>query len=219
MKRFLLIAAGATSLCIVLVLVAALGFRSTLAEWALKRVLEQQGHKTELTVSAFTGNQVIITGIRSDAASVERLTVDYRPSDLLSGRLEGIDVLLIPEQEYEVMREALADERREEAIHAVALRNAANRQTLAAGLVRLGVPFAVGFSFVMTLQYVFTFRRLFHQILEAQQSRGLVTPRANPIRAVRTYVPVIVPLLIAALRSVDSLTLALMSRGFGSGTR
>ncbi|MEJ2015019.1 MAG: hypothetical protein P8X61_05230 [Limibacillus sp.] len=92
MKRFLLIAAGATSLCIVLVLVAALGFRSTLAEWALKRVLEQQGHKTELTVSAFTGNQVIITGIRSDAASVERLTVDYRPSDLLSGRLEGIDV-------------------------------------------------------------------------------------------------------------------------------
>ena len=92
MKRFLLIAAGATSLSIVLVLVAALGFRSALAEWALKRALDQQGYKTELTVSAFTGNQVIITGIRSDAASVESLTVDYRLSDLLSGRLEGIDV-------------------------------------------------------------------------------------------------------------------------------
>lgn len=90
---------------------------------------------------------------------------------------------------------------------------------LAAGLARMGVPFAVGLSFVMTLQYVFTFRRMFHQILEAQQSRGLIVPRANPIRAVRTYVPVIVPLLIAALQSVDSLTLALLSRGFGAGGR
>jgi len=90
---------------------------------------------------------------------------------------------------------------------------------LAAGLARMGVPFVVGFSFVMTLQYVFTFRRMFHQILEAQQSRGLILARANPIRAVRTYVPVIVPLLIAALRSVDGLTLALLSRGFGAGGR
>lgn len=90
---------------------------------------------------------------------------------------------------------------------------------LSAGLARMGVPFAIGLSFVMTLQYVFTFRRTFHQILEAQQSRGLILTRANPIRAVRTYVPVIVPLLISALRSVDSLTLALLSRGFGAGTR
>jgi energy-coupling factor transport system permease protein len=89
---------------------------------------------------------------------------------------------------------------------------------LAAGLARMGVPFAIGLSFVMTLQYVFTFRRMFHQILEAQQSRGLIIGRANPIRVVRAYVPVIVPLLIAALRSVDSLTLALLSRGFGAGT-
>jgi energy-coupling factor transport system permease protein len=90
---------------------------------------------------------------------------------------------------------------------------------LAAGLTRMGVPFVIGFSFVMTLQYVFTFRRTSRQILEAQQSRGLILARGNPIRAARTYVPVIVPLLIAALRSVDSLTLALLSRGFGSGTR
>jgi hypothetical protein len=35
--------------------------------------------------------------------------------------------VLVPEQEYEVMRGALEDERREEAIHALALRNAADR--------------------------------------------------------------------------------------------
>ena len=38
-----------------------------------------------------------------------------------------IAYVLVPENEYEMMRELLEDERREEAIHAVALRNAAER--------------------------------------------------------------------------------------------
>lgn len=88
-----------------------------------------------------------------------------------------------------------------------------------AGLNRLGVPFTVGFPVVMALQYVATFRQMFGQIVEAQQSRGLLLAQRNPIRAARTYVPVLVPLLISALRSADSLALALASRGFGSGRR
>jgi energy-coupling factor transport system permease protein len=87
------------------------------------------------------------------------------------------------------------------------------------GLTRLGVPFEIGFPVVMALQYVITFRRLFYEILEAQQSRGLVMPRGNPIRTARAYVPVLVPLIISALRSVDTLTVALQSRGFGAGLR
>jgi energy-coupling factor transport system permease protein len=90
---------------------------------------------------------------------------------------------------------------------------------LVAGLTRLRVPFSLGLGFVMALQYVMTFQQRFRQILEAQQSRGLTLARANPIRAARTYVPVIVPLIISALRSVDSLALALQSRGFGSHGR
>jgi energy-coupling factor transport system permease protein len=84
-----------------------------------------------------------------------------------------------------------------------------------AGLVRLGVPFAVGFPVIMALQYVVTFRRQFTHILEAQQSRGLAFSRGNPFQVARAYIPVLVPLIITALRSVDSLTLALESRGFG----
>jgi hypothetical protein len=38
-----------------------------------------------------------------------------------------ISYVLVPEVEYEAMRELLEDERREQAIHAVALRNAAGR--------------------------------------------------------------------------------------------
>ncbi len=90
---------------------------------------------------------------------------------------------------------------------------------MVAGLTRLGVPFELGFPAVMALQYVTTFQRIFYQILEAQQSRGLTLSRGNPIKAARAYVPVIVPLIIVALRSVDTLTLALQSRGFGAGRR
>jgi energy-coupling factor transport system permease protein len=86
-----------------------------------------------------------------------------------------------------------------------------------AGLVRLGVPFTRSFPFVMTLQYVVTFRRQFQYILEAQQSRGLTFSRGNPFQVARAYIPVLVPLIISALRSVDSLALALQSRGFAAG--
>jgi energy-coupling factor transport system permease protein len=86
-----------------------------------------------------------------------------------------------------------------------------------AGLTRLGLPFELGFPAIMALQYVVTFRRTFTQILEAQESRGLTLPRGNPLRVARAYVPVLVPLIITALRSVDNLALALQSRGFGAG--
>ena len=86
-----------------------------------------------------------------------------------------------------------------------------------ASLRRLGVPFELSFPVIMVLQYVVTFRRQFYLILEAQQSRGLTFSRGNPIRMARAYIPVLVPLIITALRSADSLALALQSRGFGAG--
>jgi energy-coupling factor transport system permease protein len=86
---------------------------------------------------------------------------------------------------------------------------------LVAGLTRLGLPFELGFPAVMALQQTINFRRLYAQILEAQQSRGLILTHKNPLKAARTYIPVIVPLLINALRQVDDLSLALQSRGFG----
>jgi energy-coupling factor transporter transmembrane protein EcfT len=86
-----------------------------------------------------------------------------------------------------------------------------------AGLKRLGIPFTVGFPVVMVLQHVVTFHRQFQRILEAQQSRGLTFSRWNPYQVARAYIPVLVPLLITALRSVDTLALSLQSRGFEPG--
>lgn len=84
-----------------------------------------------------------------------------------------------------------------------------------AGFARLGLPFEWGFAAVMAMQYVVTFKSSYLQILDAQQSRGLTWPRRNPIRAVRAFFPILVPLIISALRSADNLSVALQSRGFG----
>ncbi|MBN1936177.1 MAG: energy-coupling factor transporter transmembrane protein EcfT [Anaerolineae bacterium] len=83
-------------------------------------------------------------------------------------------------------------------------------------LTRLGIPFALSFPAVMAVQQIIAFKAMFAQILEAQQSRGLVIGRRNPVQAARAYIPVIVPLLINALRQADDLALALQMRGFGA---
>jgi energy-coupling factor transport system permease protein len=85
-----------------------------------------------------------------------------------------------------------------------------------AALTRLGVPFSLAFPVIVILEYVGTFRNQFEHILEAQQSRGLTFPRRNPVGVARAYIPVLAPLLITALRTADTLTLALLSRGFGA---
>jgi len=87
------------------------------------------------------------------------------------------------------------------------------------GLTQLGLPFELSFPIIMALEYVATFRRQFRSILEAQQSRGLVFARRNPVQVARAYVPVLIPLIISALRTSDNLALALQTRGFGVGSR
>lgn len=87
------------------------------------------------------------------------------------------------------------------------------------GLVRLGVPFPAALMVTMALQYVATFAGTFREVLDAQQSRGLVIPRHNPLKALRAYLPVAVPVIVIALRTADQLALALQARGFGGTTR
>ena len=53
-------------------------------------------------------------------------TQEDRPPRVIDPRT-NIAYILVPEVDYEAIRELLEDERRQQAIHAVALRNAASR--------------------------------------------------------------------------------------------
>ena len=82
------------------------------------------------------------------------------------------------------------------------------------GLTRLGLSHAVSLTLAIAMQFVPTFGRIFEEILDAQRSRGLVIPRLNPFGAARAYLPVLIPLLITALRTADHLSMALSARGY-----
>jgi energy-coupling factor transporter transmembrane protein EcfT len=90
---------------------------------------------------------------------------------------------------------------------------------LVAGLTRLGLPHGASLTLAIAMQFVPTFGRIFGEIMEAQQSRGLIIPRLNPLKAARAYLPVLVPLLITALRTADNLSMALSARGYGAGEK
>jgi energy-coupling factor transport system permease protein len=54
-------------------------------------------------------------------------------------------------------------------------------------------------------------------VLQAQRCRGLELARGGLVRRLRRFVPILVPVLIGALRRADRMAMALELRGFNSG--
>jgi energy-coupling factor transport system permease protein len=91
-----------------------------------------------------------------------------------------------------------------------------DQMTLVRGLVALGVPFDWGLTLAIALRYVPAFFGTFQMIADAQQSRGLELNRGNWVRRLRAYLPILVAMIITALRAMDHLSRALEARAFGA---
>jgi energy-coupling factor transport system permease protein len=90
---------------------------------------------------------------------------------------------------------------------------------LVQGLVKLGLPYPGGLTAALALRYLPTTYGLFVSIGEAQQARGWIVGQGGFVRRARSYVPILVATIIAALRLSDSLALALAARGLGYPAR
>jgi energy-coupling factor transport system permease protein len=84
---------------------------------------------------------------------------------------------------------------------------------LVQGLVKLGLPYPWGLTVGLAIRYLPTTYNLFTTISEAQQARGWIVGQGSFVKRVRSYAPVLVATLIAALRLSDNLGLALAARG------
>jgi len=88
------------------------------------------------------------------------------------------------------------------------------------GLVRAHVPYKLVFIFSSTLRF---FPLLFEEIqtiIEAQRLRGLAVERMGPVKRVRVYGKVAVPLILGAMVKSQQLEVALQSKAFtGSSER
>ncbi len=87
-------------------------------------------------------------------------------------------------------------------------------------LVRAGAPYKIAFVFSSALRF---FPLLFGEIqtiIVAQRLRGLPLEKMGPVRKVRVYARIAVPLILGALVKAQALDIALQSRAFsGSADR
>lgn len=90
-------------------------------------------------------------------------------------------------------------------------------EEVAYALGRVGVPYKVGFTLMLAFRLVPVFFDAALSVVQAQRCRGLPFDRGGPLTRLRRFVPVIVPVLVGALRRADRMAMALELRGFNSG--
>jgi len=82
------------------------------------------------------------------------------------------------------------------------------------GMVRAKIPYKIAFIFSATLRFFPLLIEEFTSIIEAQRLRGLAMESMGPVRRVRVYAKVAVPLILGALVKSQQLEVVLQSKAF-----
>lgn len=90
---------------------------------------------------------------------------------------------------------------------------------LGLALEQMKVPYALTFTFTTAIRLVPTMAVDAQTVVDAQKSRGLELEKGNILKRVRNYVPILIPLIVSAIRRSMELAEALESRGFGASKR
>ncbi len=93
------------------------------------------------------------------------------------------------------------------------------QRELIQGFVKLGLPYEFGLTISIGLRYIPTLYILTRNIMDAQRSRGWEMEKGNIIVRIRKMSAVMIPLLVASLKTAHELSIALESRAFGAGKR
>ncbi len=90
-----------------------------------------------------------------------------------------------------------------------------DQAALVRGFVALGLPYEWGLTLALALRYLPLFAAWFEQVRDAQQARGLDLEQGGFRRRLLAYRPVLIAMLISALRSSEHLGWALEARALG----
>ena len=84
---------------------------------------------------------------------------------------------------------------------------------------RLKFPYQYALMFITALRFIPTLFVEIENIFQAQQARAFELTTRNPLKRVKAYFPLVVPLVLIALRKAEQLALAMETRGYGMGKR
>ena len=82
--------------------------------------------------------------------------------------------------------------------------------------VKLGLPYEAGLVLALSLRYIPMFYSTFESISSAQQARALELREGSIVQRLRNYMPILVAMMISALRTSEKLGRALESRALGA---
>jgi energy-coupling factor transport system permease protein len=87
---------------------------------------------------------------------------------------------------------------------------------LGLALDQIHVPYSISFTFTTAVRLVPTMAVDAQTVVDAQRSRGLELDKGNFLKRIRNYIPILIPLIISAIRRSVELAEALESRAFGA---
>lgn len=83
----------------------------------------------------------------------------------------------------------------------------------------LRLPYSYVFMFLTALQFIPTYISEMQRIMKAQMARGYESDTKNVLKKIRIIVPLAVPLLVSAVRRVQTRAISMEIRGFGRSSR
>jgi len=86
--------------------------------------------------------------------------------------------------------------------------------TMIVGMVKARIPYKIAFVFSSTLRFFPLLFARTQAIIEAQRLRGLAFETMGPVKRLRVYARIVVPLILGALNESQMLDVVLQSRAF-----
>jgi len=90
---------------------------------------------------------------------------------------------------------------------------------LSLALEKSRVPYEFTFAFTTAVRFVPVLAEEAQTIMDAQKARGLELERGNFMKRIRNYIPVLIPLIVSAIRRSLELAEAMESRGWGASKK
>jgi len=90
---------------------------------------------------------------------------------------------------------------------------------LGLALEQTHVPYELVFAFTTAVRFVPVLAEEAQTIMDAQKARGLELERGNFIKRIRNYIPILIPLIVSAIRRSLELAEAMESRAWGASKK
>jgi len=90
---------------------------------------------------------------------------------------------------------------------------------LSLALEQSRVPYEFTFAFTTAVRFVPVLAEEAQTIMDAQKARGLELERGNFLKRVRNYIPILIPLIVSAIRRSLELAEAMESRAWGASSK